>query len=132
MTLYGLALVALAGLQLALTLTHGAQIAFTQGLRWGMGRRDTPRTQTDFGRRLDRTLANNAENAVVNVPVLLLLALLDLSAPLSEALVPLYVACRFVFAGLYLANVPYIRSAVWLAGQMIMAGILLGLVLALN
>lgn len=108
----------LAGLlQLSLIFLHGTYIALNFGVVWGTGRRNQPREDSDLGRRISRSLANTTENMAVFVPVFGGAALAGPVTPLIVSAALVWLAARTVFAGLYIGNVPYLRTLVWYTGQ---------------
>ena len=110
-------LFAAATLQLALIATHGFYISFALGIKWGTGRRDTAVDIPDLGRRIERSLINNMEALSVFVPIMVLIHLIGLSNSLTLIGSATFVGARVIFVLLYMGNVPYLRTAVWLVGQ---------------
>jgi len=110
-------LAAAALLQFSLISLHGTHIALTAGITWGVGRRDQPREISDLGRRIERTIINNMESLAVFVPLVLVIQIVGLSDELTRFSAQAYVLSRLVFAILYIANIPYLRTIMWLAGQ---------------
>jgi uncharacterized MAPEG superfamily protein len=120
-------LFAAATLQLALIATHGFYISFALGIKWGTGRRDTSVEIPDVGRRIERSLINNMEALSVFVPIIVLIHLIGLSNGFTLIASTTFVVARLIFVLLYMGNVPYVRTAVWLVGQ----GCLFALVVAI-
>ncbi len=110
-------LTAAAALQFSIVVTHGVHIFLTAGMWWGIGRRNTGRAVSDLGRRIERTLINNMEGLAIFVPLVLVVELAAISSPLTQFAVQAYLVLRLIFALLYIANVPYVRTFVWLGGQ---------------
>jgi len=110
-----------AALQFTIVVTHGVHIFFTAGMWWGIGRRNTARTVSDLGRRIERTLINNMEGLAIFVPLVLVVQLASVSSPLTQFAAQAYIALRIVFALLYISNIPYIRTFVWIGGQACLA-----------
>ena len=110
-------LFAAAVLQLALLVTHGAYISFAMGIKWGTGRRNTAVEVPDLGRRIERSLINSMEALSVFVPIMVLIHLIGLSDSLTLIGSATFVGARVIFVLLYIGNVPYLRTAVWLVGQ---------------
>lgn len=100
-----------------LLMAHGTYIALTHGLIWGTGRRDKPVSATDLGRRFDRSVTNNVESLIAFVPIAVVVVLLDVQNEVVEQAALVYVVARLIFVGVYLFNVPYVRTAFWFAGQ---------------
>jgi len=104
-------------LQLVLMLAHGTYVSLAFGLKWGLGRRDTPRVPSDLGRRIERTLVNNTEHMIVFLPVLMAVALARPEDVIAQNAAVGFVATRVVFAALYYGNVPYLRTVAWFVGH---------------
>lgn len=116
-------LTAAAALQFTLLLTHGTHIFLTAGMMWGIGRRDNNRDVSDLGRRIERTIINTMEGLAIFVPLVLVVQLAGVSSPLTQLAAQAYIALRVAFALLYIFNVPYVRTATWLAGQACLAAL---------
>ncbi|MCF6327322.1 MAG: MAPEG family protein [Devosiaceae bacterium] len=116
-------LTAVAALQFTIVVTHGVHIFFTSGMWWGIGRRNTTRTVSDLGRRIERTLINNMEGLAIFVPLVLVVQLASISSPITQFAVQAYVILRIIFALLYITNIPYIRTFVWIGGQACLAAL---------
>jgi uncharacterized MAPEG superfamily protein len=108
---------AAAMLQFGLIATHGIYIFLHAGMAWGIGKRDTPMPTSDASRRIERSLLNNMESLAVFIPLLLTLHLANIASPLSQIVAASYLTARLAFALIYIANIPYIRTGVWLIGQ---------------
>ncbi|MDV4169643.1 MAPEG family protein [Rhodovulum sp. FJ3] len=108
---------------LLLLIGHGTQIALSHGICWGTGRRTVAPVLSDLDRRFDRTVTNNTESMIAFVPVSV--AALTLGAETALALVAAkgFIAARIAFAGLYLLNIPYVRTLVWFIGNLCIAAI---------
>ncbi len=121
-------LTAAAVLQFTIVVTHGVHIFFTAGMWWGIGRRNTTRTVSDLGRRIERTLINNMEGLAIFVPLVLVVQLASVSSPVTQFAVQAYVILRIIFALLYITNIPYIRTFVWIGGQASLAALTFAIV----
>jgi uncharacterized MAPEG superfamily protein len=110
-------LVALALLQFLLLSLHGSYIALVPGLSWGTGRRDTLPKTNDVGRRIDRSIHNSLEALSIFVPLVMAIVLLGKSTSTTEFAALIFGGTRLAFVGIYLANIPYIRTVVWLIGM---------------
>jgi len=114
----GIEILVLAGvLHLVLLFAHGGYIALAHGVVWGTGRRDHTVAQTDLGRRFERTIANNMESLAAFLPVMTGGLLVGLPGNAVIVAAGVYLCARGIFAVLYLANIPYLRTAAWLCGQ---------------
>ena len=110
-------LTAAAILQFSLVVTHGVHIFFSAGMIWGIGRRNIATKVTDTGRRIERTLINNMEGLAIFVPLIIVIQFAGISSQLTQFFAQAYLALRVIFALLYITNIPYIRTFVWLGGQ---------------
>ena len=104
-------------LHLALLFAHGTYIALALGISWGTGRRDGQVLVPDMGRRFDRTITNNVESMIAFVPIMLVSIVSDVSNSLAVSAGVVFLGARVMFAVLYIANVPYLRTVAWLTGQ---------------
>ena len=105
---------------LALLLVHAwllPAIFTMKDVNWLLGARDEP---IDFGvhaLRAKRAAANYMES----LPAFLLLALLAKIDAVDLGSLPLvWLILRVVYAGLYLAGTPVVRTVVWLASLVVM------------
>lgn len=114
----GIEILILSGvLHLILLFAHGTYIAFAFGISWGTGRRDQPMSNTDLGRRFDRTIVNNTESMTAFLPVMVGSLFVGTTGEPTTIAASVYLVSRVAFAALYLANIPYLRTAAWLGGQ---------------
>ncbi len=100
-----------------LLFAHGTHIALTHGIAWGTGRRDQAVVTSDLDRRFARTIMNNVESMVAFVPLAAAAGILGMDSEMLRAAALTYVVARMVFAAVYLANIPYLRTAIWFVGQ---------------
>lgn len=110
-------------LHLALLIGHGAQIALSHGVSWGTGRRSTAPVLSDLDWRFDRTVTNNTESMIAFVPVTVAALTLGAETALALFAAQAFIAARIAFAGLYLLNIPYVRTLVWFIGNLCIATI---------
>ncbi len=112
-----MALLLMGGLHVILLLFHGSYIAVAHGLRWGLGRRSEAIRKHDFDRRIERSIANNIESLAAFLPICAVALYLNADGPIYDAAALVYVVARLGFVAVYLANIPYIRTAFWFLGQ---------------
>lgn len=117
---------------LGLLFTHGTYIAFANGLVWGTGRRDQPVQVSDLGRRFDRTVTNNIESMIAFVPVVSASIFWEVQSDTIATAAFVYLCARVAFSAVYLANIPFIRTLFWFAGQGAIASIGYTIIVALN
>ena len=128
----GIEILILSGIfHLFLLFAHGTYIAFAFGISWGTGRRDQPMSNTDLGRRFDRTITNSVESMAAFLPVMVGSLYVSNSGDLTIIAANVYLVSRVVFATVYLANIPYVRTAAWLFGQFAIVVIAVTLLAAL-
>lgn len=106
-------LFAVAVITLFLLFMQGYLVPATHGFKWGLGPRDEPRDPSVLQGRMSRVVANHLEGMAMFVPLILIVELAGLSSPLTAAGAVLFAAARALFALIYLAGVPVLRSVVW-------------------
>ncbi|WOI54419.1 MAPEG family protein [Parvularcula sp. LCG005] len=100
-------------LLLLLTFLQGFAVPFSQGLRWGLGSRDTEVPDIAIQARLRRTVANHIECMAIAVPLLGLVQYLGVTNGLTELAAWLIIGGRTAFAIIYLAGIPVLRTVAW-------------------
>lgn len=110
-------------LHLALLIGHGAQIALSHGVSWGTGRRSTAPVLSDLDRRFDRAVTNNTESMIAFVPVTVAALMLGAETGVALCSAQAFIVARIAFAGLYLLNIPYVRTVVWFVANLCIATI---------
>ena len=85
-----------------------------QDLKWAAGPRDEPMPLTGVAARLDRAFKNYMETFPFFVAAVFAAYLVAKTGPLTLWGSVLYVAARALYAPLYAAGIPRIRSLVWL------------------
>ena len=96
-----------------LMIMQGALTPITQGFAWGLGSRDTPQEPSVLQGRMTRIVANHIEGMLVFAALVIVAHLGGISSSLTELGAALYLGARIVFALVYMAGVPVLRSAVW-------------------
>lgn len=113
MTIELQALVWVALTLLVLLSIQGALVPINQGFAWGLGARDEPRDMTAFQGRLRRIVANHIEGTVIFASLVLVAHLAGVSTGLTQAGAILFAVSRVLFAAVYMAGVPVLRSLIW-------------------
>lgn len=108
-------LCALAVLQMTLISVHSISIAFSAGIKWGIGRRDTQGQHSDFSRRAERSMINTMESLFVFIPLVLIVMISGVQDQLIRTAALVFIAARVCFAAIYLLNIPYLRTVSWFA-----------------
>ncbi len=85
------------------------------GLRWGLGARDTAKDPTIFQGRANRTVANHIEGMMLYVPLALVAHLMGLDNGLIVKGGWLYIIARAIYPFTYWTGIPVIRTLVWFA-----------------
>ncbi len=83
-----------------------------------VGPRDNPPETSVQGRRSERALANGIEGMVPFIALALLLIVVPGDADRGLPGAQLFVVCRFLYAGIYIAGIPVLRSIVWTVGHL--------------
>lgn len=110
------AFVTWASLMLASTLR--ARAWTPSGQKLAFGNREAMPAPSAIAGRADRAAANNVENLVLFIAAFVAARLAGAE---PEAIAPgahLFAWGRLLYVGVYLAGIPYLRTAVWLASVM--------------
>jgi len=83
------------------------------GLKWGVGARDTSKDPTTFQGRALRTVDNHKESMLLFVPLALAAYAMGLSGDMITKGVWLYLIGRAVYPLTYWTGLPYARTLVW-------------------
>lgn len=97
--------------------------------RWGFGNRETRLEVPAWGARADRASQNMKENLPLFAALVLVVNAAGAESALTALGAEIFVAARVVYAGIYIAGVPYLRTLVWLVsivGMFLVASGLLG------
>lgn len=84
-----------------------------QDLKWAAGPRDTPMPVTGVAARLERAFDNFLETFPFFAAAVLAAAVADRLGPLTLWGSGLYVAARALYAPIYAAGTPMVRTLVW-------------------
>lgn len=120
-------LLAAAGLQWALIVATAVPQILGNGIGWAAGNRETSPTPAAWIARCERCSANMMEN----LPIFAILVLVAQVSGTADSLTAngaiVFVAARLAHAGIYIAGIPYARTAAWVVSivgwGMILAGI---------
>jgi uncharacterized MAPEG superfamily protein len=105
--LYVLLIVALLVVQMSYT-------ALVSGFTFGFSNRDDPQPKLGkFGIRINNTIANMKEGAVIYLPLATLCCALDISNGLTTAAALMTIVSRTLYVPIYLAGITVVRSFVW-------------------
>ena len=95
---------------------HMANLA-RRGTRYVLSDRDVAPGMDGFFGRASRTLSNNIESALMYVPPVLILVILDRTSATTHTVAAVYVAARCTFSIAYWLKISPIRSLAWLTGM---------------
>lgn len=100
------------------------------GLKWGLGPRDTAKDPTVFMGRANRTVANHIEGMLLYVPLVLVAHAAGISSDLMVKGGWLYIIARAIYPLTYWTGLPVIRTLVWFASLAGTALVLVGIIQA--
>lgn len=83
------------------------------GVAWGAGNRDEAPKAAPWVERAKRATANMQENMMIFAPLVLLVHVAGQADSLSANGAAVFVGARVVYTLVYLAGVPYLRTAIW-------------------
>ena len=83
------------------------------GMKWGVGARDTAKDHTVFQARAVRTVQNHVESMLLFVPLALVAYAMGLEGDLIKKGVWLYLIGRAVYPLTYWTGLAYARTLVW-------------------
>lgn len=110
---------------------QASYVALTSGLAFGFSNREgTPSGIGPVGQRIDRTVANLKEGAILYLPLAVLAITLDIANPWTAGAALATILSRVLYVPIYIIGVPVLRTLIWapsfLAVAAMMIGILLG------
>lgn len=130
MTTEMISLFAFLGLFAALLLAQPLLLAKAGGMKYVMGNRETaPHGDSPVVGRLNRTVGNTIEAAILFVPLVLAADALGVSNTLTQVGAVAFVAARAAYAVIYPLGIAGLRSLVWNAGLAALAAMAAGLLL---
>ena len=107
-------LVASAGLQFALVMTAAMPRLALNGFVWGLGNREEPSTEMPGWAVRAQKASDNLQENMILAAILILVVHVSGNANATSALgAEIFFAARLVHAGVYMAGVPGLRTAVW-------------------
>lgn len=110
MTIEMWSIAALTLMLLGITFVQGGLVPVTQGLKWGLGSRDTQVEKSGLQGRFARTVQNHIEAMLIYVPLMALVIVLDRTGPMTELAAWLVIIGRAVFIPCYLFGIFGLRS----------------------
>lgn len=86
------------------------------GIKWGLGPRDSANDHTTLQGRANRTVANHIESMLMFVPLALAAHAMGLEGDMIKKAVWLYLGSRAVYPFTYWTGLSYVRTIVWTIG----------------
>lgn len=131
MTLEALSIVIYALLIFAAVSVQAAYAAVTGGLAFGFSNRECPQPgMGPAGLRIDRTLGNLKEGAIMYLPLALLAVGLNISNGWTWGAAFLTIVSRLIYVPVFYLGIPVVRTMVWapsfVAIPLLSVGILVG------
>jgi len=112
-----LSILALYGLFVcALYLLHVVSAGRQLGFRYMASPRDEPRRLTGIPGRIRRSLDNSLVALAMVAPPILVLGLRDGYSGTTTLAAQLFLVCRLLYVPVYIAGVPYLRTALFVLG----------------
>lgn len=88
----------------------------TEGHKYALSNRSEPIAKSPFAERIDRVVMNLRENLLLFAPVVLVLAIADISKGSTQTGAIVFLIARIVHAITYVSRIILIRSLSWFAG----------------
>ena len=100
----------------ALVMVQQLNIDLTVGAKYALSNRSEAITKTPLGGRIDRAIMNLRENLVLFTPVVLVLAVIEVSTGATQTGAIIFFIARIIHAITYVLGIIVIRSLSWFAG----------------
>ena len=114
MTIEALSILVYALLLFAVIATQAAYAGITAGNDFGFSNRDDPQPGLGpFGRRVNKTLANLKEGAIVYLPLALTAVALEVSNTWTLVAAVTTIISRALYVPIFLAGIPVLRTLLW-------------------
>lgn len=88
----------------------------TGGGQWGLGARDEKYDPSVLLGRAQRTATNHIEMLAIYAPLALIVAVNDLSSPLTQLGAMILLVARLLFVPTYYLGLPFVRTLIWGGG----------------
>lgn len=89
---------------------------FTAGAKYALSNRSEPITKSPLAGRIDRAIANLKENLLFFTPVVLILAVTNVSTGNTQTGATIFFVARIIHAITYVSGIILVRSLSWFAG----------------
>lgn len=130
MTLESLSILIYTLLIFAAVLVQGVYSSRTAGPAFGFSNReDDPPGMRVAGLRIDRTLANLKEGAIMYLPLALLAVSLDISNAWTWGAALLTIVSRLIYVPVFYLGIPVVRTLVWAPGFVAIPALAVGIVI---
>ena len=114
MTIEALSILIYAMLLFAVVVTQATYAGITAGNAFGFSNRDEPQPRMGpFGRRVDKTLANLKEGAIIYLPLALMAVALDVSNIWTVVAAFTTIISRVLYVPIFFAGIPVLRTVIW-------------------
>ncbi|MEP3048884.1 MAG: MAPEG family protein [Roseibium sp.] len=89
----------------------------SRGVKFVMTDRSVPMPESGFSGRARRTLQNNMESALMMLPLVTVLLIMNVGTGLTNIVGVVYLVARIGFSTSYWLNLSLLRSICWAAGM---------------
>lgn len=130
MTIEVLSVLIYAILLFTVVLTQASYAAMTAGLAYGFSNRGEPQPgKSGFGRRIDLTLGNLKEGAIIYLPLALLSVSMDISNEWTQGAALVTILSRVIYVPVFFFGIPIVRTLVWAPSFFALPALLVGILL---
>lgn len=117
MTIEALSILIYVLLLFAVVATQATYAGITAGNDFGFSNRDDPQPGLGpFGRRVNKTLANLKEGAIIYLPLAVMAVALDVSNTWTIVAAVTTIISRVLYVPIYFAGIPVLRTLIWAPG----------------
>ncbi|MEM6613767.1 MAG: MAPEG family protein [Cyanobacteria bacterium P01_C01_bin.72] len=105
-----------AAILFVLVMLQQLHLDLTAGAKYALSNRSEPITKSPFAGRIDRAIMNLRENLLLFAPVVLVLAIADISTGRTQTGAVVFFIARIIHAITYVSGIILVRSLSWFAG----------------
>ncbi len=114
MTIEALSILIYALLLFVVVATQATHAGITAGTAFGFSNRDGPQPGLGpFGRRVDRTLANLKEGAIIYLPLAVMAVALEISNTWTVVAAVTTIISRMLYVPIFFSGIPVLRTLIW-------------------
>ncbi|MEO1185368.1 MAG: MAPEG family protein [Cyanobacteria bacterium J06636_27] len=99
-----------------LVMLQQLHVDLTLGPKYALSNREEPKPDTGISGRIDRAILNLRENLLLFAPVVLVLAIVEISNGITQNGAIVFFVARIVHAFTYVIGITGVRSLAWFAG----------------